>query len=41
MADESNVDHADLRHLEPPLIPLVAMVGGVLLEPQKASGMRT
>ena len=31
MADESHVDHAELRRLEPPLIPMAAMAGGVLL----------
>ena len=31
MVDESNVDHVDLRRLEPPLIPLAAMVGGMVL----------
>ena len=31
MAERSNADHADLNRLEPPLIPLAAMVGGVIL----------
>ena len=31
MAERSSADHADLRRLEPPLIPLAAMVGGVIL----------
>jgi len=31
MTEGTNVDHAELGRLEPPLIPLAAMVGGVLL----------
>lgn len=31
MAEQPSEDHAELRRLEPPLIPLVAMAGGVLL----------
>ena len=31
MAEHSEADHAELNRFEPPLIPLAAMVGGVIL----------